>query len=274
MSGDKVTSAVNQQETLYYFSGFLAGEGSISIIRATNKKGGTGFYFTPDITVSNSDLKLLKDFNRTIAKNIGVISSIKGGYNLSFRGREKVKTVLNFLKDYPLISGDLVNEKLLLLKKAIAILSKKGNSNRRFLKEEEKIEKLRDKLRKIKITAKVSKSFPLKRANREKMGFFLAGIVDAEGSMGVRKCGKRLQPYFCVLMREGKIIKLLKKFFGFGNLYYRPAEKLFHFETAKRENILKLCDTFLRKYPLKLLKNRNKLENLQRSLNDHTHNPD
>ena len=82
MSGDNVASeADNQQETLYYFSGFFTGEGSISLIRAKNKKGGTGFYYTPDITISNADLNLLKKMNRTIALNRGVVTPIKGGYN-------------------------------------------------------------------------------------------------------------------------------------------------------------------------------------------------
>ena len=64
MSGKKVTSADNQQETLYYFSGFLAGEGSISIIKANNTKGRSGYYYTTDITISNADKSLLKEMNR------------------------------------------------------------------------------------------------------------------------------------------------------------------------------------------------------------------
>lgn len=273
MSGNKVTSADDQQGTLYYFTGFLTGEGSVSLIKATNKKGGTGFYFTPDLTVSNADLNLLKEVNRVIAQDKGIISPIKGGYNLSIRGKEKVKIVLQFLKNYPPIAGDLTKEKLQILKKAVSILSKKKNRNKRFKNEALEIEKLRDRLREIKRSAKASKSFLNLKLNRKKIGYFLAGIVDAEGSMGWRKSGNRLQPYFCVLMREEAIINLFQKYFGFGQKYYRPAEKLFHFETGKKENVLRLASFFLKKCSVKLAKNKQRLDNLQRILNDYTPSP-
>lgn len=273
MSGDKVTSADNQQETLYYFSGFLTGEGSISLIRATNKKGGTGFYYTPDLTISNADLSLLKEMNKIVAKNRGVITKIKGGYNLSVRGKEKVKIILQFLKEYPPIAGELIREKLLILRKAVLILSKKKNRNKRLKREVFEIEKLRHRLKEIKKTAKANKSFFNLRSNQNKIGYFLAGIVDAEGSMGWRKSDNRLQPYFCVLMREEAIIDLFQKYFGFGNKYYRPAEKLYHFETAKKKNVWQLANFFLKKCPVRLVKNKQRLENLQRLLNDYTPRP-
>lgn len=261
MSGDNVTSADNQQVTLYYFTGFLTGEGSISLIKATNKKRGSGFYYTPDLTVSNADLNLLKEVNRIIAENRGVISPIKGGYNLSIRGKEKVKIALTFLKEFRPVAGNLIREKINILAKGISILEKKTNRDQ--------IEKLRDRLREIKDTAKASKNFSQLKLNREKIGYFLAGIVDAEGSMGWRKSGDRLQPYFCVLMREEAIINLFLKYFGFGQKYYRPAEKLFHFETGKKENVLRLANFFLNECPVRLSKNRARLENLQRILNDY-----
>ncbi len=271
MSGENVSSdADNQQETLYYFSGFLTGEGSISLIKATNKKGGTGFYFTPDITVSNADLHLLEEVNQVIAQNRGIITAIKGGYNLSFRGKEKVKLVLSFLNKYPPIAGDLIREKILLLKQAIAILSKKQNSNKRLNKEVIRIEKLRSRLKEIKKDAKPRKNFLNVPANHKEIGYFLAGIVDAEGSMGWRKSGDRLQPYFCVLMREEAIINLLQKYFDCGHIYYRPAEKLFHFETGKRENVFELCSFFLHKSPVRLTKNIVRMRDIQRILNDYT----
>ncbi len=271
MSGNKVSSeADNQQETLYYFSGFITGEGSISLIRATNKKGGTGFYYTPDVTISNADVKLLKELNKFVASGKGVITSIKGGYNLSIRGKEKVKTILSFLNKYPPIAGDLIREKISILKKAIFILSKKQNRNKRIKDEEKMIEKLRERLRRIKKEAKASRNFLNLSVNRKKIGYFLAGIVDAEGSMGWRKSGNRLQPYFCVLMREEAIINLFLKYFGFGRKYYRPAEKLFHFETGKKENVFKLCTFFLEICPVRLKKNIKRMRNLQRILNDYT----
>ena len=265
--------ADNQQDTLNYFSGFIAGESSISLIKATNKRGGTGFYFTPDLTVSNSDLSILKEINRVVANEGGVISSIKGGYNLSIRGKVRVKTVLNFLDKYPLIAGDLAREKIEILKSAILTLSEKQGKGIRLVGEISKIEKLRGRLKEIKESAKAEKHLPDVRASQKGIGSYLAGIVDAEGSMGLRKCGKRSQPYFCVLMREEAIIDLFLKYFGFGNKYYRPKEKLFHFETAKTANVLRLCEFFLDNCPVRLDKNIQRLRNLQRILNDYTLGP-
>ena len=268
MSGDKASSADNQQETRYYFSGFLTGEGSLSLIKATNRRGGTGFYYTPDITVSNADLNLLRRFNQVIAGGRGIISPIKGGYNLSVRGKEKVKPVLTFLSDYPPICGNLIREKISILSKALLILSKKKNRNRRLPGEVARIEKLRERLKEIKKIGEPKRFFSQVRANRKQTGSFLAGIVDAEGSMGFRKSGSRLQPYFCILMREEAIIDLFLRYFGFGQKYYRPAEKLFHFETAKRENVLRLCQFFLRECPLRLVKNQKRMKKILRILND------
>jgi hypothetical protein len=273
MSGDKSSSADNQQETMYYFSGFFSGEGSISIIRATNKNGGSGFYYTPDMTISNADSILLKQINQTIFCNKGVMTPIKGGYNLSLRGKNKVIIFLDFLKKYPPLAGDLIREKLALIKKAVAILLKKGNRNKRFSGEIESIEHIRQRLRVIKKTAQAKVNLSVMRSNRAQKGFFLSGVVDAEGSMGFRKCGKRMQPYFSVAMKDKAIIDLLYAFVGIGNIYYRPPTKLFHFETAKRENIRKLCHMFLYEFPVQLSKNRKRLESIYRILNDYTRDP-
>lgn len=260
MSGDNVTSADNQQGTLYYFTGFIVGEGSISIIKASNKGTGRGFYFALDLTVSNSDLILLKELNQVVACGKGITSLIKGGYNLSIRGKDKIKPALSFLNKFPPPAGDLFKEKLNILKKALEILSVKNYKV-------QEIEKLRQRLKEIKVTARVVKHFPVIFETKN-VGYFLSGIVDAEGSMGWRKSGNRQQPYFCVLMREEAIIDLFIKQFGFGHKYYRPNEKLYHFETGKKGDVAKLADYFLNKFPVKLVKNRQRLENLQRLLND------
>jgi hypothetical protein len=273
MSGDNVASADNQQETLYYFSGFLTGEGSVSIIRATNTKGRPGFYFTPDITISNADIALLRETNRNLGKSSGVISPIKGGYNLSFRGKRKVKDILEFLDRFPPICGNLIQEKLTLMKSAMTILSQKEGRNTRLQEEEKKIERIRMKLKNLKKTG-YAKHVPISKSITQKeIGYFLAGVVDAEGSMGLRKCGTYFQPYFSVAMKEKAVIDLFKRFFKIGHIYYRPASNLFHYETGKKADISFLCDTFLRKYPVKIQKNTNRLIKLQRTLNDYTPNP-
>lgn len=272
MSGENVSSADNQQETPYYYTGFLTGEGSISIIRATNKKGGSGFYYTPDLTISNSDLSLLKRINREISENKGVISQIKGGYNLSIRGKNKVNIALTFLSKYPPPCGNIIQEKILILKEAISILDRKKGCNKRMKDEVERIEKLRLKLRGIKRNTGSVRDFGIMISNRKRLGYFLSGIVDAEGSMGFRKSKNRLQPYFCILMKEEAVIDLFLTFFGFGNKYFRKSENLYHFETAKKENVLVLSRVFLEKYPIRLYKNKRRLKKIRRILNDYTPN--
>lgn len=270
MSGDNMTSADNQQETLYYFTGFLVGEGSLGIIKATNKKGGTGFYYTPDLTISNSDLPVLKEVNQIVANGKGIITPVKGAYNLSIRGKEKVKIALYFLNKYPPLGGNLIREKIFLLRESISILSEKKSRNKRLKGEEEKIEKIRARFKEIKRTAKTNKLFPNMKFDKNKIGYFLAGIVDAEGSMGLKKSRSRQQPFFCIGMREEAIIDLFQKYFGFGQKYYRPAEKLFCFETGKRESVRQLSEFFLKKYPVRISRNRERLEKLQWILNDYT----
>ena len=47
---------------------------------------------------------------------------------------------------------------------------------------------------------------------KDEIGFFLAGIIDAEGSCGFKKSGFRMQPFFAVAMMvciTGKPIKSL-----------------------------------------------------------------
>jgi hypothetical protein len=46
---------------------------SCSVIKANKKKG---YYYTPDVTVSNSDKELLQELNLVVAQGKGVISSI------------------------------------------------------------------------------------------------------------------------------------------------------------------------------------------------------
>ena len=270
MSGKKVTSADNQQETLYYFSGFLAGEGSISIIKANNTKGRSGYYYTTDITISNADKSLLKEMNRVIGSGRGVITVIKGGYNLSFRGKDKVGIIMNFLNHYPPLFGKRIWEKLDLLRKAILILKEKDSKGRRLPSKERRIEHIRMRLKTLKKGATPCHVRTIPRVKQAAIGYFLAGIVDAEGSMGLRKVGKRLQPFFAVAMREEQIIKNLRTFLGFGSIYYRPIDILWHYETAKQSNVLRLCQVFLHTYPVKLMKNVNRLKKLERILNDYT----
>lgn len=255
---------------MYYYCGFMVGECSICLIKAKHGNGGSGFYFTPDFTVSNADLILLKKINRVVADGGGIITPIKGGYNLSFRGKGKVQSVLMFFDRYPPICGDMIQEKLLYLRQAMNILLQKKNCNVRLPDEITMIEALRQKLKELKKNGKAGSNFPKKIISRSLTGHFLSGIVDAEGSMGFRKCGKYYQPYFTVAMREEAIIDLFQEFFGFGSKYYRPAQKLYQFETGRREYVSKLAECFLHTYPIMLSRNQKRLQKLQRILNDYT----
>ena len=260
--------ADDQQETLqvskFYYTGFCVGELSCSVIRATDKRG-RGFYFMPDITVSNADLDLLKEINQIVASNFGNISPIKGGYNLKFRGKKKVEKVFQFFQNYPVISGDLAKRKLELLENVLPAIGK----NSKIQDREEVIEKCREDLKDLKLNGYVKKT-DRNYYHNDEIGFFLAGIIDAEGSCGLKKSGLRLEPYFAVAMKDQKIIYLIQDFLGCGNIRKRSNDGLYHWETNSKSEILRLLEIFTTKYPSKLKKMKEKMRNLKRTLNDYT----
>ena len=260
--------ADDQQETLqvskFYYTGFCVGELSCSVIRATDKRG-RGFYFMPDITVSNADLDLLKEINQIVASNFGNISPIKGGYNLKFRGKKKVEKVFQFFQNYPVISGDLAKRKLELLENVLPAIGK----NSKIQDREEVIEKCREDLKDLKLNGYVKKT-DRNHFNNDEIGFFLAGIIDAEGSCGLKKSGLRLEPYFAVAMKDQKIIYLIQDFLGCGNIRKRSNDGLYHWETNSKSEILRLLEIFTTKYPSKLKKMKERMRNLKRILNDYT----
>lgn len=264
-----MTSADNQQETqrvphYFYYTGFCVGELTCSVIKASNK--GKGFYFTPDITISNLDRDLLQEINRVVASGIGVISPIKGGYNLKFRGKKKVETVLLFFNNYPVIAGDLAQRKLELLRNILPAIGKTSKVQNRLAV----IEACRKELKDLKLNGVVKETIQDLRFKSEEIGFFLAGIIDAEGSCGLKKSGLRLEPFFAIAMKDHKIIELLQKFLACGNIRKRSDDGLYHWETNKKLNVLKVIDIFTTKYPSKLKKMGERMRNLKRILNDYT----
>lgn len=268
-----MTSADDQQETsvnLYYYTGFCVGELSCSLLRLSNRKSKNGgVYYTPDITISNADLNLLKEINLAVVRNLGVISPIKGGYNLSIRGKKKVKIILNFFTKYPSITGDLAQSKLFLIRKAFSILeSQRGY--RRNIKTQKQLEKCRESFKKLKKTAKPLKIFPQRTFSKNAVGYFLAGILDAEGSVGRKKNGSRFQPFIAVAMKDKKIVELFKKFFKCGHIHDRPKENMFHWEVGSKSAVLEVLKVFSEIYPIKLFKMRKRIKDLRRILNDYT----
>lgn len=267
MPSDNVSSADNQQETrvphLFYYTGFCVGELTCSLIRASNK--GKGFYFTPDITISNQDLSLLQEINGILTLNIGIISPIKGGYNLKFRGKRKVEIIFQFLQKYPVITGDIALTKLELLKRILPTIGKYSKvQNKAKL-----IEECRKKLKDLKLNGVFEEVIDLNHFNNDEIGFFLSGIMDAEGSCGLKKSGLRMQPFFAVAMKDRKIIELVKEFLKCGNIHKRSDDGLYHWETNKKSDVIKVIEIFTTQYPSKLQKMKERMGKVERILNDY-----
>ncbi|MBI2463229.1 MAG: hypothetical protein HYV65_03285 [Candidatus Spechtbacteria bacterium] len=260
----------NQQETLqvshHYYSGFFAAEMSCSVIKFRNKHP-VGHYYMPDITVTNSDRVLLEDINRIVGEDDGVISKVKGALNLSFRGKRKVKIILSFLATYPLICGDLGNERIRIMRAAVSYLDQhKGHAEHR--RKTIVMGVYRKALRRVKEEGRIKKSFSLLESSRDAVGYFLAGVIDGEGSFGWKRSNDRLEPYIAVAMKDEKIISLLKAFTGFGNTRKRK-DGLRHWETNAKSTIIAFANIFLHQYPLRHITQRKKLDKLQRTLNDY-----
>src|SRR3989344_1454917 len=265
-------SADNPQEMLkaskFWFSGFMSAEMSCSIIKATNKNP-KGFYYAIDLTVTNADKKILKEINREVMNGRGVITSVKGAYNLSARGKDKVRIVLDFLEQYPILAGDLAKNRIILLKNALVYLADHKTS--KFQKEKTaEMEKLRAKLRELKENGIVDQEFDLLTIHKDSLGYFLAGVIDGEGSFGFKSSGLYKQPFFAIAMKDRKIIELLQKFIGYGNVRLRK-DGVYHLEINGRNILKNICEMFLNQYPLRQTRQRKRcMFVFQQILNDYT----
>ena len=272
---ENVMGADNQQETSnrFYYTGFCVGELSCSILKLTNRKSKKGgVYYTPDLTISNADKKLLREINLVCGDNCGVITEIKGGYNLSFRGKKKAKIFLSFLDKFTPIIGDLTLNKIDIVKKAISILE----GERKYRRSEEiqnQLEECREKLKTIKRSGLAENNFDIQTKSIGEIGYFLAGVFDAEGSVGMKISGKRLQPFAAIAMKDRKIIELFRDFLGFGNVRFRPKENVYHWESGSNSGVRQVIKVFREKYPGKLLKMKQRMDKVRRLLNDYTPNP-
>lgn len=270
---DKVSSADNQQErshVFFYYTGFCCGEMSCSLLRLSNRKSNKGgVYYTPDITISNSDKPLLREINQAVAGGNGVITAIKGGYNLSIRGKRKVKRALAFFRKYPPVVGDLSHSKLTLISQAIDRLEAR-EGYRRSRSEQKQLEEIRKAFIQVKKTAVPISNFSQQIFVQDVIGYFLCGVLDAEGSVGIKKSGSYHQSFFAVAMKDRKIVELFKDFLKLGNIHFRPKEKIYHFEIGARKEVLVALRVFLETYPSKLMKVRRKMRDLRLFLNDYT----
>lgn len=273
VSTDNASSAGNQQEILhsqeFYFTGFCCGESSFSIIKDKTNTG-SGYKYYPDITFSNADLSLLKKVNLVVGENQGLISAIKGGYNLSYRGKRKVKIILSFFKKYPPVVGDIVKTRLFLIQTAICLLeSRKGRT--RTPHQTQEIEKIRFWFRQIRQKGQPILTYPDSQLHEDAIGHFLAGILDAEGSVGMKKSGsKNGQPFVALAMKDKKIVELFQQFCRTGKVRYRPMDRIYHFEIGAKNKVSEILTIFDTTYPFKLSKMRRRMQKVQEILNDYT----
>ena len=265
----------NPQETLeidkYYYSGFFAGEMSCSVIKAANYNPVGHYYFAVDITVSNADKRLLQRVNEVVMQGNGVISPVKGAFNLSARGKNRVRTVLDFLTKYPIIVGDLAKNRIALIREAHAYLEVHRGSSKHDQKMEV-MESIRKKLRTVKETGTALQEYVREPASNDTLGYFLAGVLDGEGSFGFKKSGNRQQPYLAVAMKDRKIIELCREFFQHGKVRQRT-DGMYHYEINHSTLLKEVCSIFLTRYPLQHARQRERMMTLQRLLNDYTQNP-
>ena len=272
---ENVMGAENQQETSknFYYTGFSVGELSCSILKLHNRKSKNGgVYYTPDLTISNADKKLLYIIDKVCGSNLGVITKIKGGFNLSFRGKKKVKQLLSFFDSCPTIAGDLTQSKIEIIRNAISVME----DERAYMRSEKtlnQLEEYREKLKTIKRSGLAEKSFTVQTRSVSDIGYFLSGIFDAEGSVGMKQSGKRKQPFAAIAMKDKEIIILFRNFLGFGNIRFRPREHVYHWEVGSISAVLKVIRIFRNKFPGKLLKMKLRMEKVRRILNDYTPNP-
>lgn len=265
----------NPQETLneenYYYAGFCAAEMSCCVIKATNNNPVGHYSFKIDFTVSNADKVLLGEVNRVVMQGGGVITPIKGGYNLSARGKKRVRTVLQFFDTYPIIAGDLAINRIALLQEALAYLEAHRGSRQHHAKSEV-MDIIRAKLRTIKETGVALQSYSQTQASQNAIGYFLAGALDGEGSFGFKTSGNRQQPFLAIAMKDHKIIQLAREFIQHGNIRRRK-DGLYHYEINHHGVLQTACVLFLTHYPLRHARQRERMQQLQWILNDYTRNP-
>lgn len=266
----------NPQETFevekYYYAGFFAAEMTCSVIKATNYNPVGHYYYTIDITVSNADKKLLNRINAVVMSGDGIISEIKGAYNLSSRGKTRVFKTLSFLDRYPIIAGDLARNRVELIKKALVYLTTHRGSRNHKAKTKA-MDDIRKKLRAIKEFGVLPEVCKQRKEDKDSIGYFLSGILDGEGSFGVKRNNLKKQPFFVVAMKDAKIIKLLKEFLRFGRIRKRK-DGVYHYELNHPVVLRKVCLLFTEKYPLRSSYQRARISKLQRILNDYTRNSD
>jgi len=187
-----------------------------------------------------------------------------GGYNLSMRGKEKVRLILDYFDSFPIIVGDLAQSRLLILREAFDLQSQTGRT-KRSPATEAAMEQYRALLQQIKKSGQPYQEFERIYADHESVRQFLAGIVDAEGSIGFKKHGRTNEPFFAVAMKDKKIVELFPEFLGFGTIRHR-GDGLYHYEVNRASDVLKAIKVFISLCKHEETKAR--MEQVKRILND------
>ena len=218
--------------------------------------------------MTNADTNLLTVVNQVVMRNRGAITPVKGASNLSARGKEKVRIALDFLERYPILVGDLAINRVITLKSALEYLDTHRTS---IFQSEKNVEmgKLRKKLREIKERGIADQEFDLQNLDRDSLGYFFSGVIDGEGSFGMKSSGLYQQPFFAIAMKDRKIIESLRDFVGHGNVRLRK-DGVYHLEINHRNILKNVCDLFLNRYPLRHVRQKQRLQKTQQLLNDYT----
>ena len=179
-----------------------------------------------------------------------------------------MRIALNFLEMYTIPVGDIAKNRILLLKTALVYLE--NHRAHRFQKEKTiKIDELRIKLREVKVIGNVDQLFDLLSTDEDSLGYFISGVIDGEGSFGFKSSGLIQEPFFAIAMKDKKIIELISKFLNYGNVRLRK-DGVYHLEINSRTILKKVCEMFLKQYPLRHERQRKRLMLLQQLLNDYT----
>jgi hypothetical protein len=180
------------------------------------------------------------------------------------RGKEKVRLILDYFDSFPIIVGDLAQSRLLILREAFDLQSQTGRT-KRSPATEAAMEQYRALLQQIKKSGQPYQEFERIYADHESVRQFLAGIVDAEGSIGFKKHGRTNEPFFAVAMKDKKIVELFPEFLGFGTIRHR-GDGLYHYEVNRASDVLKAIKVFISLCKHEETKAR--MEQVKRILND------
>lgn len=267
----------NPQETSHlcsnsYYTGFFVAEMTCSVIKATNHHP-RGYYFMPDLTVSNADKLLLEKANHAVMAGNGSISPIKGGFNLKARGKQRVKMALAFFDAHPVVSGNRARNRLALLRHACEYLSV-HHGHKVHEQKTVAMDTVREKLRALKEEGVCEYTYEPENICTDCTGYFLSGVIDGDGSIGTKKRGNHVQqPFFMAAMKERDTLELLQEFIGCGAVRFRK-DGVYHYEINRVPALKTICSLFLDRYPLQHVQQRQNMKKLRRILNDYTRKSD